>query len=83
MGVPEKKFKIEFSGKNYPSYRPSAVVIPAPTVERAEEWARVQLKTWSIDQSSVKVSVKEAAAEPVVQEEEKPKKARASKKKTK
>jgi hypothetical protein len=56
-----KKFRIEFSGKGYPKYRPVAVTILAPDKERASQWIGVQMKHWGLEDVQVKFSIKEVA----------------------
>lgn len=65
-----KRFRIEFSGKKYPEYRPTALTILAPSEERAKQWARTQLELWHISSSDrVRVVVTEVLIEPEKQEE--------------
>jgi hypothetical protein len=60
----EKRFKIEFSGKGYPEYRPASVTMRAPSKERAREWADKQLNAWSIDPKAIKIKVDEVGEAP-------------------
>lgn len=61
------RYKVEFSGKDYPDYRPVSMRFFAPSYERAEEWAKMQLKAWGLLDKRVKFAIEEA---PAVQEED-------------
>lgn len=51
------RFRIEFSGKVFPGHYPCALTIPAPTEERAKEWALRQLAAWQIDPEKIRIII--------------------------
>lgn len=59
----DKRFLVEFSGKNYPEYRPMSMKIRAASQKRAEEWVEKQLGVWNVDPKIVKASVTEIPEE--------------------
>lgn len=64
------RFKVEFSGKDYPDYRPVSMKFFAPGVERADEWVRMQLKAWGLGDKRVKYLIEEAPLSSEEEEEE-------------
>ncbi len=77
----EKRFKVEFSGKAYPEYRPTSVTMRAPSAERAREWADKQLHAWGIAPKAIKVKVEEIGEAPAEADVEKKAKKDAKKQK--
>lgn len=67
MGKTYRRFRIEFSGKNFPEYYPSAVTITADDEAIAKEWSNKQLEAWKLAESKIRVSIVEvlAPSEPV------------------
>lgn len=63
-----KMYRIEFSGREYPNYRPSMVKIFAPDQERAKEWAKKQLRAWFVEESHAKVRITEITPEALAAE---------------
>lgn len=55
-----KRFKIEFSGKGYPPFRPISVTVAATDKKRAEEWVEKQLRHWKLEDADVKFVIKDA-----------------------
>lgn len=62
-----KRFKVDFSGKGYPSYRPISLKMNAPDETQAEEWVKKQLEAWKL-KNDIKYSITEISAEPVKEE---------------
>ena len=59
----ERRFRVEFSGKDFPSWYPVALTIPAPDESRAREWADRQLQAWKLGDKKIRVSLVEVFAE--------------------
>lgn len=57
-----KRFKVDFSGKGYPSYRPISLKMNAPDEVQAEEWVKKQLEVWKL-KSDIKYSITEISKE--------------------
>lgn len=54
-----KRYRISFSGRNYPDYRPASVVMFSQDTATVDKWVEKQLATWQIDPKEVKYVVKE------------------------
>jgi hypothetical protein len=69
--MPQIRFRIEFGGR-FPEHYPHALTIPAPTAERAAEWAQKQLETWGVDVKKVTLRIQQVVdAKPAVEVPEK------------
>lgn len=55
----KKRFRIEFGGRNYPTYRPSAIVVNSTTPNDAKAIAEDMLLKWGIAPSDVKLKITE------------------------
>lgn len=65
----DKRFRIEFSGKDFPDWYPVALTVTAPNAERAREWADRQLQAWSLSEKKIRVSLVEVFAEDASEED--------------
>jgi hypothetical protein len=74
----DKRFKVDFSGKGFPEYRPTCCKFRAPDLERAKEWASKQIVIWGLDPKTVKAKVIEIPEDPKPEETKKDKKKKKS-----
>jgi hypothetical protein len=55
----KKRFRIEFGGRNYPTYRPSAIVVSSTTPNDAKAIAEDMLSKWGVMPADVKLKIME------------------------